>query len=85
MSDIEATDQQMATPHAYEDEFARRAAWMFDNVIRKLAREANSAEEFDEAIHWYGQWNMNRGRRDVAEAWALFAARYCADIFAGTA
>ena len=81
----DATDEQMATPHPYEDEFERLPAWICENVIRKLAREANSVDEFDEAVDRYDRWQMNHGRRDVAEVWARFAARYCADIFAGTA
>ena len=85
MSDIEVTAEQMATAHPFEDELHRKTAWMFDNLLRKLAREAPSIEWVDEAVVWYGQDQMNRGHREIAAAWANFAARYGRDILAGTA
>lgn len=83
MSDIAATDEQMGIPHPYEDEYQRWTAWTFDNILRKLAREAHGVDEADEAMHWYGQDQMNRGNRQVAEAWGRFCKRYVQDIISG--
>ncbi len=84
MSDT-ATDEQMDIPHAYEDEFARRAAWTFDNVFQSLARGTNSVEEFDAALINHSRTLVNVGDRDRAVAWARFADRKWADIYTGTA
>ncbi len=78
-NDVHATEEQLNTPHLYEDTFERWLAWTFDNLFIELALRAGDEDEFGNFVHNYGQNLLNDGKRTVGHAWAEFAARKYAD------